>query len=153
MGTRGAITVGALAKWSGVYNHWDSYPEGLGADVWEVLTSPDGIEKYKRAITEHPGGWSSFPEKCYCHSEFAQRDGSAAKDSQFYKVDAPSGQMTNENADALFIEWVYVLDENEMALHILESYSTGNGYAHKWVKSLRIGDYEPDWGSLWGETE
>ena len=57
-------------------------------------------------IKGHKGGWSSFPDECYCHSpEFVMRDG--ARDEM----------MTDKTADPLFIEWVYVIDvENKKML-------------------------------------
>jgi len=39
MSTRGCVAIGTLASWRGVYNHWDSYPTGLGQQVWQHLQS------------------------------------------------------------------------------------------------------------------
>lgn len=35
MSTRGCVAFGTPEKWRGVYNHFDSYPTGLGREVWE----------------------------------------------------------------------------------------------------------------------
>jgi len=35
MSTRGAVALGTLRQWRGVYNHFDSYPTGLGQDLYE----------------------------------------------------------------------------------------------------------------------
>ena len=114
MSTRGAIAFGAVASWVGVYQHWDSYPSSLGPKVWAFLQE-HGIEALQRFIEAHPGGFSSFPDSCYCHDEyFAQRDGSSAKDSPYFNEKAPVGLETNENTDALFIEWVYVIDRKSV---------------------------------------
>jgi hypothetical protein len=37
MSTRGCVAIGTPEKWRGVYNHWDSYPTGLGEAVWQHL--------------------------------------------------------------------------------------------------------------------
>ena len=182
MSTRGAIAFGNAKEWSGVYNHADSYPTGLGAGAWEALKS--GLLT-KEFIESHPGGWSSFPEICYCHdSYFSERDGSSAKDSPFYRKDAPDGRITNEESDALFIEYVYVVDTDANKLHILKNVQVelnsawlegwnGEGYFFKHIKeggetisvyqnsaykhvlavSLDLDGDEPDWDNLITEEE
>lgn len=37
MSTRGCVAIGTPENWRGVYNHWDSYPTGLGQEVWVHL--------------------------------------------------------------------------------------------------------------------
>ena len=37
MGTRGCIAVGTIDRWEGIYNHMDSYPSGLGKEVWNKI--------------------------------------------------------------------------------------------------------------------
>ena len=37
MSTRGCVAIGSPTHWRGVYNHWDSYPTGLGQSVWQHL--------------------------------------------------------------------------------------------------------------------
>ena len=38
MSTRGCVGVmTGESSWTAVFNHWDSYPSGLGKDVWEVV--------------------------------------------------------------------------------------------------------------------
>ncbi len=37
MSTRGAVAWGNLEHWKGIYNHFDSYPGGLGKDVWDRI--------------------------------------------------------------------------------------------------------------------
>lgn len=55
MSTRGAIARAIQDGWIGVYNHSDSYPTGLGRNLWDALF---GTEKSKvseqayAAITE-----------------------------------------------------------------------------------------------------
>jgi len=78
----------------GVYNHWDGYLEELGHDIIDVAikqfidnrgepgvrnnaTVEEALQAFIQVyIKGHPGGWSTFPTKCYCHSpEFILRDG------------------------------------------------------------------------------
>ncbi|KXA90372.1 hypothetical protein AKJ61_00800 [candidate division MSBL1 archaeon SCGC-AAA259B11] len=37
MSTRGCVAIKREDGWEGIYNHFDSYPTGLGADLWERL--------------------------------------------------------------------------------------------------------------------
>ena len=37
MSTRGCVAIGTPDAWRGVYNHYDSYPTGLGSAVWHHI--------------------------------------------------------------------------------------------------------------------
>jgi len=76
--------------------------------------------RLEKDIKQHPGGFSYYPEICYCHDAyFTKRDGSAAPDSEFYSTDVQENIITNENSDPLFIEYVYILDCEAQMLHVL----------------------------------
>lgn len=50
-------------EWAGRYHHWDSYPSGLGATLYELVRSKrlGGLETTLRVlIDEHPAGWSTI---------------------------------------------------------------------------------------------
>ena len=80
----------------GVYQHSDSYPTWLGKHLWAAIKERGDVASFlAETIDAHPGGWSSFPELCYCH----QGDD-----------EEPDLIMTDESADWLFIEWAYVID-------------------------------------------
>lgn len=177
MSTRGCIARTANGEgWQGVYQHWDSYPTGLGKELWERLHSryQGDIEALLvDAIDKHPSGWSSFPDVCYCHSDYAKRDGSKATDSPYYKRDAPDGRMTEQTADPLFIEWVYAFDPENRKLAIFSHATVGSltpaqhgtfieawklrhldgtievipakYYVHKLVAIVDLNGEEPDW--------
>lgn len=138
MSTRGCLAIGSLYDWKGVYNHFDSYPTGLGPEVWQAIK--DGT--YTKLIEEHPCGWSAFPDKCYCHDPyFAQRDGSLDPTSPHYREDAPDGRIESPGEDS-FIEWVYVLDDAK--LHVLHMF----GAEMRPVASYPLSEDEPDWDEL-----
>jgi len=120
MSTRGFIAAKIDDdNWEGVYVHHDAYPLGLGAAVWDGLEEQGVDEFITSAITAHPGGWSSFPEKCYCcDSEMAARDGSIRVDSPYYRPDAPDGRLRRSTAAAM-CEWGYLIDPGTMQLSIL----------------------------------
>lgn len=63
MSTRGAIARAAGDSFVGVYHHWDSYPQGLGASLWELYHGhfERDLERMLRVlIDEHPAGWSTI---------------------------------------------------------------------------------------------
>jgi len=37
MSTRGCVAFGTSTNWRGIFNHWDSYPTGLGKDFWQHI--------------------------------------------------------------------------------------------------------------------
>ena len=170
MSTRSVIACGTPKEWQGVYSHFDGYPEGVGAAVWDVLMkefvlnpgSADFANDGSTAVQAfvdiyikgHSGGWLVFPDECYCHSpDFVMRYG---------VNDFP---MTKAGAEAFFIEWVYIVDVEAKKLHILvgarargcttetnragESWEQEN-YKHYLVESCDI-DADiapPDWKTI-----
>ncbi|OPY54658.1 MAG: hypothetical protein A4E48_00237 [Methanosaeta sp. PtaU1.Bin060] len=64
MSTRGVIArkVGH-SSFKGVYHHWDSYPSGLGKELWHIYHGyfqGDLGAMLHKLIDEHPAGWSSI---------------------------------------------------------------------------------------------
>jgi hypothetical protein len=57
MSTRGCVAVGNPKLWTGRYNHSDSYPSGLGKEVWGMLKRgmdpADILEEFGDEITSH----------------------------------------------------------------------------------------------------
>lgn len=165
-------------EWEGVYCHFDGYPSTRGKQIWDILhkdflnnkgtpgvgNSGDPsnaihafIEIY---IKGHKGGWSSFPDQCYCHDPaFVMRDGVRA-----------SKLSNSKYPDPLYIEWLYVLDEKSHRLKIYTGRSnpdfkgdlnsphkdvtlTNEGYwdygtcqyRHELVADIDLLGDEPDW--------
>ncbi|CCF85388.1 hypothetical protein [Nitrolancea hollandica] len=126
MGTRGAIARAQGDGWSGRYHHWDSYPTGLGRSLWNHLHGHFGGDVEKMTaffIDQHPAGWSTVVEadlniepgfieyprrhsdhpgqaECYCHGDRSEE----AQD------------LTSENGDPCFIEWVYVISPTHLTV-------------------------------------
>jgi len=174
MSTRSCLAYKTKEGWEGTYCHWDGYPTNRGVQIWDILmkefilnkgkpgVSNDGnITKALQAfvniyINGHKGGWSSFPDECYCHSpEFVMRDG--VEDDEME---------TDKTADALFIEWVYVIDAEDKKLLIYiggraegsHKNTSANGigewkslnYKHYLVESIDLNPdvKEPDWEDI-----
>ena len=115
MSTRSCLAYKTKKGFTGVYCHFDGYPTARGKEIWAILMKDFVLNKGKLGISNdgkrslqsfvdvyikgHPGGWSSFPKECYCHSaEFVMRDG------------VRESIIDETCPDALFIEWLYVID-------------------------------------------
>ena len=123
MATRGAIarlTHVLPLRWSGRYHHWDSYPDGLGRELWKLYHQTFGQDLDRMLqvlLDEHPAGWSSLsandlerglfralttgdplpsPDEvgpnCYCHGD---------RNEEPWEVN-------EQNASRSGVEWVYV---------------------------------------------
>lgn len=108
----------------GVYHHWDGYPSGLGATLWELYHGFFGRDLARMLaylIDEHPAGWSTidgadfnakpgFHEgkftstgpQCYCH-------GGRHESAQPITQDDDAG-----------MEWAYVFDPEQRVMYVLE---------------------------------
>ena len=160
MSTRSAIAYGTPKEWQGVYSHYDGYPEGVGAMVWKVLMTEFVLNQGRSGVVNdgstalqsfvdiyingHPGGWSSFANECYCHSpDFVMRDG--VRDGSV---------SSDDNPDALFIEWVYIVDVQAKKLHVLvaarargyttETNDAGESWKHTNYKHYHVVSFDID---------
>lgn len=137
MATRGAVGVGTLNKFVALYNHWDSYPSGLGKEVWNKL------QNYK----ENNKSALEFTETIVQYSEW----------SKFLCGDMRGSlklHMSQDTVDTLFIEWIYIIDPENNLLHVLHNRTKDgdtrnrNDYEHFLVESLPLDGYdgyEPNW--------
>ncbi|KAI0809631.1 hypothetical protein GGR55DRAFT_158454 [Xylaria sp. FL0064] len=108
MGTRGYY----VYKWQGryyvYYNHWDSYPAGLGRKlVGQIPTDPT---QYQAWLQQKRAFYSELAKKLFAVSwnefekdlDLEEEDGLPDLNEQFPNYLCPRGD--------LFIEWVYVFD-------------------------------------------
>jgi hypothetical protein len=134
MSTRGCIAIGTPRKWEGTYNHWDSYPTGLGKNVWDDIDS-SGYFEYLKDLRA---------------------------DIKKMKDDENAGDLiTKKNSDPLFIEWVYILNPKKKQIKILAS-RQGVGespdpkrresgvahYVHFVAHTVDVEKGEPNWESI-----
>ena len=69
MSTRGCVAIGTPDAWRGVYNHYDSYPTGLGVAFWqhlqELLKEGKSPEDFARELLAYDD-WRAFLNKGIC---------------------------------------------------------------------------------------
>lgn len=101
MSTRGCVAVGTTKVWRGVYNHSDSYPGSLGAEVYSVAQEQQLTGKLRvfcqKILNSHR--WEHVVETD--------------------KTAAAMDVLTHETALPGLIEWVYVLDAGARKMHVL----------------------------------
>ena len=165
MSTRGVIARVQGDGWKGIYHHSDSYPTWLGRELWRALQNEyegDVEALLKDAVDEHPGGWSSFSDRCYCHDPERKDEGDMI--------------MTDRDCDPLFIEWVYAFDPGSRTMSVFSSaqaetllpgqhgtyiepsethhldgtveHTDGHYYVHRLVGSFPTDGDEPNWEEL-----
>jgi len=152
MSTRGCVAIGKEDGFCGVYNHYDSYPTGLGHEIWKEL------QKLKKngTLDQFPQSLLAFDDwrnylnggRCpYCGKKgFGQacsisgklfgdldkeilnnikRTGFPDPDSKYHSHGELTDKITSENCDPLFIEWVYVVEVEKHRMDILCSTRDG----------------------------
>lgn len=150
MSTRGVIARAKADGWEGVYQHSDSYPTYLGRHLWAGLHNGRSPADFvAQDIEAHKGGWSSWPDRCYCHD--MDRDG-------------PTMAITDKDVDWLFSEWVYVIDPDSATFSVIRGCVRRDGthtetapdgrtweaenYGCSLVGSFSLDGEEPDWMAL-----
>lgn len=153
MGTRGAMVFVVDGETKVMYNHFDSYPDGLGLDImaWlrECLESESRLEEVvsltrRLRKIEHS---DSLPteEEWHHFSEYADTRVSTGDDwyallrgtqgkpdvalrAGFY-VDASEFLL-----DSLFCEWAYVVDFDKSVFEIYRGFQTSGKTHGRWVQ-------------------
>lgn len=130
MSTRSVIARKTETGFSGRYHHWDGYPEGLGATLFQLRNGhfkKDTKAMLKTLIDDHPAGWSTIVNadfgiepgfagtmseeagkrpQCYCHGSRHEQ----------------AGEITEKTASGSGCEWAYVFDPTGSTMEIQSSY-------------------------------
>lgn len=219
MGTRGSVAVRQPGGgWLGVYNQFDSYPTGLGVDLY-AEAKKHGLKKLSKELLKY-GDWREYLSDGICEycgrkvgqphtiegtifgytgkdyfgdrekrlkaksveelvevlrSEFGgafadmaefngARQWPIIKNMQKFGYPDPSGiyhkhgggpndHLTDKDADALYIEWLYVLDPVEDVIEVWKNRSAKGKvrksgvpeYEHVKVTTISMKGPKPDW--------
>ena len=170
MGTRAVIARRTGENtFAGRYHHWDGYPSGLGATLFEAYNGHfkrDSRAMLRYLIDDHPAGWSTingadftqppgFNENgfrstgpaCYCHGGRSESE----------------NLITELNASDCGCEYAYVIDAKTSRMLVLSSYYKATGTKMigmfgcggkasdvKWsvLADVDLNGTAPDWDSL-----
>lgn len=160
MGTRGILAFAHGDKLKATYNHFDSYPTGLGAEVLEWLVGADfaaAIELFDRlepvkedsvptddqqlALLRYfdPAVSSKSSQDWYSLLRGTQGNPQLILDAGFF-VDYESFAL-----DSLFCEWGYVIDLDNRQVEVYKGFQTAKPAAGRWKDSDYVSkeDYRP----------
>lgn len=169
MGTRGSITFVSGGKEKTVYNHFDSYPSGVGAEVLGEVRlrvdngtveglkaqianlkevnentpiTPAHVEALKEFTDLHVGNGTGDPDLWYKLLRGTQGDVAAILKCGYFESadDFPS--------DSLFCEWGYVIDADEEKFEVYRGFQTephdeGRFAGRVVIEGHRSGQYYP----------
>lgn len=156
MGTRGFVGFVADGKETITYNHWDSYPEGVGKDVLHFARQCEGTNffRIKEAAANLKHVSDDVPPTRDQVAElvnYANLDVSTGNvDAEWYvllrethgKPDAILKCGYAEHApewplDSLFCEWGYLLDFDRMTLEVYQGFQTSPPTEGRWANQER----------------
>lgn len=166
MGTRGFITFVADGQEKTAYNHWDSYPEGLGIKVLEFLREavkdPEALGQAIRGLRVVDGDTKPTAEDIEQLAEFADTGVSSGRIDEWYVLlretqGSPAAILragviedsSDFPLDSLFAEWGYVIDlDGDGWLEVYEGFQKrphdrGRFADRKGAEHTGVGPYYP----------
>jgi len=156
MGTRGALVLIGNEAVRTVYNHYDSYPGGLGYDVLTWLRAVlkfdvEGEEQARKAIASLAPVPDREPtaEDIARLAEFHDPDVSSGRDwyALLRKTQGDISAMLRAGyyepaeefpLDSLFCEWAYVVDFDARTFDVYQGFQKTPPTAGRWVGAARI---------------
>ncbi|OTA90719.1 hypothetical protein M434DRAFT_397809 [Hypoxylon sp. CO27-5] len=143
MGTRGLYVYVWRRKHYVYYNHWDSYPSGLGKILVSMI--PSDPDKYKEWLAKQRSTYSEISEKLehvFMVSLNTLRENRSIAAAGVEKLHTlPSYQ--RPDLDDWWIEWIYKLDLDEETF-LVDGYSCG---------LFDLSKIPPNWESLLEDAE
>lgn len=176
MSTRSCIARPVGDEFEGRYHHSDGYPAGLGVELWSKVQQY-GVERARAFLIDEHTGWSTIlysdwgkpagyiedinerlamsdqpsrPPICFCHGD---------RSEEGWMIHS-----RDEEDQALFIEWVYVLGALGMAIYshrlkvgappvVKRKEANGRTWEsprYEWVylDTFPWNGPEPDWGAI-----
>lgn len=171
MSTRGAIarmTHVLPLHWAGRYHHWDSYPTGLGKELWRLFHGHfkrDLDTMLRVLIDEHPAGWSTItgadfrltpgwgePPNCDATTE-VENPGCRPSCYCHGERSEEAWLVTDKNASGSGAEWAYVFtsvlaldsDKKEERLCTMLVLSSYFASGEKMIGMFGMGDPKAQW--------
>ena len=137
MATRGIVAVGTKENWRGVYNHYDSYPTGLGRDLFEHIKTQSDVQTFANNLLQFDD-WRNYLRGgiCpYCGKKTTQPHsitGILLRETEEGVFLDPNGlyhkhhtaqnqrEFTPEQIAHTDCEWLYVVEAETNQMHVFE---------------------------------
>lgn len=157
MGTRGAIGFIIDEKHRIVYNHFDSYPEGIGQYVLDYLNSIEDFENLIEQVRKIETIDTKIPptekQKAQCSNAgtINLNVSRQSMDDWYCLLREAQGELqkyievgmmpdnSNFLLDSLFCEWAYIVNLDEMTFEIYQGFNTDPNALGRYAK-LRVVD-------------
>lgn len=139
MGTRGAIGFISGEHEKIAYNHWDSYPEGLGVDTLKFLRecNLDEVKKQAARLLVVDGSSTPTNEQIEELRRFSNLSVSNGTEEEWYcllretqgdwKATLEAGVIEDAHdfpLDSLFCEWAYIIDLDHEMLEVYKGFQS-----------------------------
>lgn len=151
MGTRGLMAFAHNGEVKAMYNHWDSYPSGLGEVMQKWMLAQDGdfsvaIERFERLQAVQEDSEPTEDQKLallrYLNLEVGNRtDGdwyNLLRDTQGNPTEALEAGFFVDyfkfGEDSLFCEFAYVVDLDREVLEVYKGWQTTAHDAGRWAQ-------------------
>jgi hypothetical protein len=157
-----------MGEWVAVYHHWDSYPEGLGATLYEAYNGffKKDLSKMLKYLMEDHTGWSTivganFKLKPGYEDIMNRQCGKCRKrekthegaDHAFEPARRPkcychgdraevNEPFTQAEASSMGVEWAYVLDPATRLMYVLGSFDRNGS---KMIGMFGAGNPDATW--------
>lgn len=138
MSTRGVVAIRREdGGWTGVYNHWDSYPTGLGEEVFAHVRAVPARYRQDFALKLlQYDDWREYQNEGVCeycgvaglgqpHSiNMSTNDHQHSRDHG----ESPSeNHITSEDFGETWCEWAYVIDPFKQEIEVISKYYGSRG--------------------------
>lgn len=154
MGTRGYRVIRFRGRYYRFYNHWDSYPDGLGKKIaCEIPSDPKAYQEWLAAQRQEAQKWHDALDRFLCRESAEDADDIESEADDDERITANQKQawgVATENLpdfqpalNDLYIEWVYTIDlDNEVftidnGAHVKLSHASDLF----WISALAQGTY------------
>jgi|GEM_PF-5822476 len=113
MSTRGCVAIGTAEGWSGG-RFVQKCGLALPMEVWDIVSASGGVERFQQLVREHPAGFFSFPNECFCHMTDERARALLFSDG----VNRSEMRLDRACAESMGVEVACVLEVAKRTLHL-----------------------------------
>lgn len=150
MGTRGIMAFAHNGEVKAMYNHWDSYPSGLGEALQHWMLAQNGdfseaIEKFDRLVAVDENAKPTEDQKLALIRYMDTRVSTGSSDDWYVLLRDTQGNPAEAlkagffvdyfefGFDSLFCEWAYVVDLDRKVLEVYQGFQNSPTTKGRWA--------------------